>query len=307
MSKMSDCDTEQLSRSLVEAAKRDNVNLMKDLLEKGADVHFNDDEALFAASWRGRESAVRFLIDHGASSAARNSAGAIEAAQYSHRAVVELLVAHGADRDALLILDVIEQGFDLGRLCWIAMAHASKAGVADVIRVLLKHSRKIYGPKDISKLVVMATRNGHGEAVSVLLGQPWDEKIRQILTLTDLVQAFPRNPTSRYDYNFKEKALELWLSSGKSTKEAAKELGVSPATLRTWKKQDVTLSRKIRQHHIDNWMELSMAHGEIENLRMQRDLLLKAQNELPVPMKTLRAQRDILRESLDELLELYRQ
>jgi len=69
-----------------------------------------------------------------------------------------------------------------------------------------------------------------------------------------------------FDEDFKRSAVEHWLHSGKRTKDAAAELGISTWNLRGWKKQfeSFTLPKRI-------------AELEEENRALRRELLLARQ------------------------------
>jgi ankyrin repeat protein len=179
MGKMSYRNKKQLSQSLVEAAKRDDVDLMKMLLKKGADVHFDDDEALFAAAWRGRESAVRFLIDHGASPAARRSAGAIAAAQFGHRNIVHVLVKRGANAEALTLLELRKHGIDKRKSCWSDIVQAASDGRLDAVKALLKHHPAALASTDFATLVVEAALNNYGHVVSCVLKSAGSKRLKR--------------------------------------------------------------------------------------------------------------------------------
>ena len=89
----------------------------------------------------------------------------------------------------------------------------------------------------------------------------------------------------RYTKQFKEEAVRLLVTSDKSIKELARELGVNDVSLATWKRQAL--------HNGDhpekagpNAIQISRTVLEQENLRLKRE------NE------SLRQQREILKKSL---------
>lgn len=82
----------------------------------------------------------------------------------------------------------------------------------------------------------------------------------------------------RYDAQFKEQAVKLLLSSGKSLHCVARELGISDQALKDWK-----------QTHLQQGG--SAAELELENQRLRRELDRVSQ------------QRDILKKSLGILSE----
>lgn len=90
--------------------------------------------------------------------------------------------------------------------------------------------------------------------------------------------------TKKFDKAFKEHAVNLWLSSGKSAREVASELGIKPDRLYTWK--DVLGmgseppggkggSEPRRRRPEDLEAELVRLQRENNYLRQQRDILKK--------------------------------
>jgi transposase len=88
-------------------------------------------------------------------------------------------------------------------------------------------------------------------------------------------------PRKKYDRNFKQQAVTLWLNSGKSAHLMASELGLRDKQLYQWKKIFVPAPGT----------RLSAPELEAQNLALRRD------NDL------LRQQRDILKKTLGILSE----
>ena len=85
----------------------------------------------------------------------------------------------------------------------------------------------------------------------------------------------------KYDRNFKQQAVTLWLNSGKSAQVMAAELGLRDKQLYEWKKAFAPVPG----------VRLSLTELEAQNLALRRD------NDL------LRQQRDILKKTLGILSE----
>lgn len=83
---------------------------------------------------------------------------------------------------------------------------------------------------------------------------------------------------TRYDLNFKRSALELWQSSGKSADAVARELGISPPTLKVWKQQLCLPPPPSTAQ--------TMAELQAENRRLSRDLYF-AQRQREILKKAL--------------------
>ena len=96
-----------------------------------------------------------------------------------------------------------------------------------------------------------------------------------------------RSGPGLYTAEFKRQSVELLLKSGRALKPLARELGVTPPTLRQWR---------------ENYMKDSTPQGRVqaaatlEELRTQNDQL-RREND------TLRTQRDILKKAVGILSE----
>ncbi len=90
-----------------------------------------------------------------------------------------------------------------------------------------------------------------------------------------MVSDVPRTRPA-YPESFRREAIEL-LRQGRSTSELAESLGVSPQTLRNWRRQD-QLDRRERDDGVttDERAELARLRRENRRLRQERDLLKRA-------------------------------
>jgi len=84
----------------------------------------------------------------------------------------------------------------------------------------------------------------------------------------------------RYDAEFKTSAVQLVISSGKSHKEIAKDLGIGQSTLSRW----------VQNHHLGRSINLSSSR----NLNEHETALKEALKELAI----VREERDILKKAL---------
>lgn len=86
-----------------------------------------------------------------------------------------------------------------------------------------------------------------------------------------------------FDQAFKEHAVNLWLGGGKSAQEVARELGIKPDRLYTWKaalasvppvkEAGTEAGRRRRPEQLE--AELAQLRRENQYLRQQRDILKK--------------------------------
>ena len=79
-------------------------------------------------------------------------------------------------------------------------------------------------------------------------------------------------PRRKFDAAFKRESVALWLSSGKSAREIAAELGIEERHLYLWKKTHAPL-RPSSPAQLDS--ELAALRRENAHLRQQRDILKK--------------------------------
>jgi len=91
----------------------------------------------------------------------------------------------------------------------------------------------------------------------------------------------------RYDEEFQKDAVEMLINGTRSIRQLARELGVSPQTLRNWK--DVYLGKKARQSGKEiadvkhTYAELRKLKAENATLKRQREILKKALSILSEP------------------------
>lgn len=83
--------------------------------------------------------------------------------------------------------------------------------------------------------------------------------------------------TRSYDKEFKNNAVSLYLSSGKTYAQLGAELGISPSNLAGWvnsgKYHESGPNRKITGAELS---ELKKLRKELNHVRMERDILKKA-------------------------------
>lgn len=85
-----DAGADELGCALTHAGREDVAKL---LLDRGADIHFDSDTALFNAARQGRLDMVTLLLQHGATATNVILAAAVK---NGHHAIADLLRAHGA-------------------------------------------------------------------------------------------------------------------------------------------------------------------------------------------------------------------
>jgi transposase len=80
-----------------------------------------------------------------------------------------------------------------------------------------------------------------------------------------------------YPEEFKREVIELVCLTGKSIRQAAKDLGISEVSLRNWvKRADAAAGRRPGGLSSDEREELQRLRRENQTLRMEREILKKA-------------------------------
>jgi hypothetical protein len=89
-------------RCLFMASKYGREKIVELLLNRGADIHAENDWALHTASRNGHTEVVRLLLDRGADIHANNDWALRWASRYGHTETVKLLLDRGAENDLAL-------------------------------------------------------------------------------------------------------------------------------------------------------------------------------------------------------------
>lgn len=82
---------------LVQAAATGRVDLVRQCLDEGADIHFEKDLALRSAAFTGHLDTLKLLVDAGADVSAVFHEALLYAAKRQDRAAVDYLLDHGAE------------------------------------------------------------------------------------------------------------------------------------------------------------------------------------------------------------------
>lgn len=192
--------------SLIKAVKKEDIELVQELLERGADVNFQDKDGgwtpLHNAVQSGRKDIVDLLLRFGADPCRRKKNGAtpfIIAGLVGNVELLQLFLSKGAD-----VNESDENGFT-------AFMEAASYGKVDALRFLHEKGAKVnLGRKtkeDQERLrkggataLMDAAQNGHLEVVKVLLDEMGaDVKARDNMGRNALIRAFRNSDNSKVE------------------------------------------------------------------------------------------------------------
>jgi len=134
------------------ASENGHLEVVKLLVEKGADIHADNDNALRWASKNGHLEVVEFLVEKGADIHANNDGALKWASKNGYLEVVEFLVEKGADIHA-------------NNDC--SLRQASANGRLEVVEFLVEKGADIHADNDGA--LKWASGNGHLEVVKFLV------------------------------------------------------------------------------------------------------------------------------------------
>ena len=164
---------------LIASSRKGELPLMKFAIEKGADIHTEEDLALKHAAWQGHLDAVRYLVENGADIHDNEDEPLRQAAEYGHLDVVKYLVEHGADIHAEddfalryaslhgyldLVKYLVENGVDASNI--FAIKYASSSGHLDVVKYLIENGADPHEQYDAP--LRLAIEGNHTEVVKYL-------------------------------------------------------------------------------------------------------------------------------------------
>lgn len=117
------CTAETVRENFLYLLRQKLVALIPMFVERGADLHTNDDEALICACLYGQYDIVKYLIEKGADVHARKDDALRSASRHGHESVIKLLIESG--------IDIRANNASFQSLC--------RYGSGDLIEFLLDH------------------------------------------------------------------------------------------------------------------------------------------------------------------------
>ena len=142
-----------INKQFIESSRYGYSSIVKLLIDLGANIHAQDDQAIIFASRNGYLSVVKLLIDSGADIHAQDNDAIIWASCRGHLPVVKILIKSGADIRA--------QNSD-------AIIWASHHGHLLVVKLLIKSGANIYTQNDLAPALECAKINKRSDIIELL-------------------------------------------------------------------------------------------------------------------------------------------
>ena len=132
--------------------KKISINIVRSLLEQGANIHASDDMALKWASENGYLKTVKLLLEYGADVNSGYNQALRYASKYGHQKIVKFLLKQGAD---------VHANNDL------SLVYASGKGHLKIVELLIEYGANVHADNGLPLL--WASKNGHTKVIDLLL------------------------------------------------------------------------------------------------------------------------------------------
>lgn len=172
-----------LGPALREAAKKGHLDIVKKLVDAGADVQYGDDDALWHAAIDGRLDVIKFLVSKGADVNGHDGAVLAWACEKNQKDVVEYLLDQGADiavkdhqaikyaawsgQPEILELLLDRSGVDVNIYDTEFLKNAVAGDSADCVRILLERGANVHVEDDAP--LRRAAEDGKTDTVRALI------------------------------------------------------------------------------------------------------------------------------------------
>ena len=165
----------------IKASKYGYIEVIKLLIDLGADIHAEDDQAIINASWEGHLSVVKLLIKLGANIHAQDNEAIVSASYQGNFSVAKLLIELGADiraqdNDSIssassyghlsIVKLLIESGANVCAQDNYAIIWASNYGHLSVVKLLIESGANVHARNN--KALKYAIRNKHTDVIKLL-------------------------------------------------------------------------------------------------------------------------------------------
>ncbi len=233
-------------REFIKAAKEGQISKIQEHLKKGIDVNaldYDNNTALFWASWQGHEDIVELLCKIGAyvDIPCYNEATAlIAAAMHGHTRCVEILLNYNANinlqdnkKQTALLLAVSSHGkTDIVELLCrrdaavdihnidgaTALLAAAEKGFTKCVEILLKYQANInFHAKNKQTAMYLASLNGHVDTLELLCSQGAAVDIADLKGATALIISAQKGHKKCTEILLNHKAMKNWQDEHKNT------------------------------------------------------------------------------------------
>jgi len=150
-------------------------NIIKSLLEDGVDVNAHcsaGETALYRASKGGRENIIRLLLEAGAETTGSSCRSLYAACERGHTQIVDLLLRHSADPNTFSVSSALRTPMRVASSDSLPIICAVQKGYIDIVNLLLKHGADVNKQDKTGKsaliafLALMASRRSKTNQVS---------------------------------------------------------------------------------------------------------------------------------------------
>ena len=172
----------KLNKLLIKSAINGNLEEVRSLVERGADIHAENDYALKSSAVNGHLDVVKYLVERGANIHVQDDDALRRSASNGHVEIVKYLVERGANihaenDDALkssavnghldVVKYLVERGANIHADHDEALGSSAEKGHLDIVKYLVEGGADIHAQDD--KALRFSAYNGHLEVVKYLV------------------------------------------------------------------------------------------------------------------------------------------
>ena len=177
-----DAGAGELEMALYTAAFNGRTPVVALLLDRGADIHDNEDDCVMVAAQGGYSATVTLLLDRGSDVHARDDMSLVYAAQNGHLETIRLLLdrgslVHAQDNSSLrmaaqrghleIVRLLLDRGADIEAQNGQPFLEAVYAGHLEVVRLVLDRGADVHARNECA--LRLAREKGHAAVVALLL------------------------------------------------------------------------------------------------------------------------------------------
>ena len=170
-----------MNEALIVSAWNGHLDVVKYLLERGANIHAQDDWALIGSAAKGHLNVVKYLLERGADIHAHYDYALRWNAEEGHLHIVKYLVERGANIHAQddyalkwsaeghldVVKYLVERGADIHAQDDMALRFSAEKGYLEIVKYLVESGADIYARND--EALRESARNGHLNVVKYLV------------------------------------------------------------------------------------------------------------------------------------------